>query len=125
MNERALSEHALQAGLRDIRLPAEAAGGMGAELAAAIALAAIAALMIGLIARQFLGRKPRPAPARPNLARRLGELDVLPDAERRIALLHLLKSYDPSQFSALCDGLYRPDGGPDIATLRAALARHA
>ncbi|WP_417605781.1 hypothetical protein [Primorskyibacter flagellatus] len=123
MSERALSETALQAGLRDIRLPADAAGGMGAELAAAIGLAAVAALVIGLIARQFLGRKPRPA--RPSLDRKLAELDALPDPERRIALLHLLKLYDPSQFAALRDSLYRPDAGPDTAALRAVLARHA
>lgn len=123
MSGRALSETALQAGLRDIRLPADAAGGMGAELAAAIALATVAALLVGAIARQFLGRKPRPTT--PSLSRQLAELDTLPDPERRIALLHLLKSYDPSQFAALRDSLYRPGAGVDAAALYAALARHA
>lgn len=123
MSGQALSETALQAGLRDIRLPADAAGGIVAELAAAIALATVAALVIGLISRLFLGRKPRIVAN--SLARQLAELDALPEAERRIALLHLLKSHDPPQFATLRDSLYRPDVGPDASALRAALARDA
>ena len=123
MSGEALSEAALQAGLHDIRLPAAVAGGQLAELAAAVALAGVAALMIGLLARPFLVRKK--IQPQPSLAEQLSRLDTLPEPERRIGLLHLLKSHDPSRFADIRDSLYRPETAPQTAELRAALMRHA
>ncbi|WP_417211207.1 hypothetical protein [Antarctobacter sp.] len=120
MNDQALSETALQAALRGIRLPAEAAGGVWAELAAAIALAAALALVVALLLRPFL---TRPAP-KPDLSQQIDALAPLPEAEQRIGFLTLLKRHDPDYLASIREALYRPDTAPDTATLRAALERH-
>ncbi|PWR03806.1 hypothetical protein DKT77_04675 [Meridianimarinicoccus roseus] len=119
----ALSEAALQAALRDIRLPPVAPGGLAAELAASVALACLVALGVAGLLRALAVR--RPARTEPDAPRaRLAAALALPEPERRLALLRLLKTVAPDRFVALRAGLYRPDGGPDSAALRAEIDRH-
>ena len=121
MTEKAMSETAMLAGLRDIRLPAEAAGGWPADLAAAVALAGFAALLVGWAVLLVSSAQARTRPR--DLQYEISDLAALPDDDRRIALLHLLKDRAPDRFAALQEGLYRPEGGPDAARLQAEVAR--
>lgn len=123
MTDRALSEQALIASLRDIRLPAESPGGGLAEFLAALALALLAALVVAGLLRLVSTR--RRMTAEPGVAERVAALDGLPEAEQRIALLHLLKTHAPERFAALKPALYRPGEVVDLAHLRAELGRHA
>lgn len=117
MTGRALSEDTMLAALHDIRLPSEAAGGAFGDMAAAIAMAGILALLVGSSIR--LMTRKRIAQQAPSLADVLEELQNLPDAERRVALLHLLKARAPDRFEALRSGLYRRGSGSDIHQLEA------
>lgn len=121
MTESAMSETAMLAGLRDIRLPAEAVGGWPADLAAAMALAGAAALLVGWAVRLFSLAQAKARPR--DLRDEISDLAALPDVDRRIALLHLLKTRAPDRFAALQEGLYRPEGGPDTARLQAEVER--
>lgn len=110
-------EQVLLSGLRDIRLPPDAPGGVIAEIAAVVALAAFAALLtvalVRLIARRVgLGRQ---APG----ANPLDMLAGLDADDRRVALLHLLRARDPDRYACLRRDLYRRDGALDLAALEA------
>lgn len=122
MSERALSEAAMLAGLRDIRLPTEAAGGAVADIAMAVALGGAAALIAGAIIRMFSQRRVGSTPA--NVAQRLAALADQPDSTRRVALLHLLKSEAPERFGALRPRLYRQDGNLSVSQLEQEVRRH-
>ncbi|MEY8828468.1 hypothetical protein AB9K34_08615 [Sedimentitalea sp. XS_ASV28] len=115
MADRALTREAMLNGLHDIRLPAEAAGGLAAELLATIGLALAIALLIGIALRAM--SRPRQARPEPGAAERLAALRDLPPSERQIALLHLLKAERPDAFRHLSDRLYAPGGLPDVETL--------
>lgn len=119
MTDRALSETAMLAGLRDIRLPVEAAGGSLAELAAAIALAAGAALIVLQLLRLFSQRR-RAAPMWPD---RQAMLSGLADDARRMALLHLLKDRAPDRFAELKNRLYAPENPLELEELETEVAR--
>ncbi len=121
MSGEAISEEVLQASLRDIRLPAEAPGGFAAELAAALALAILAALLVGGLLRLVSGRRPRPGAS---LAGDIARTEALDDRQQRLALLHLLKTHAPERYATLTASLYRPGNTLDTATLKAALERH-
>lgn len=121
MSGEAISEEVLQASLRDIRLPAEAPGGFAAELAAALALAILAALLVGGLLRLVSRRRPRLGA---NLAGDIARTEALDDRQKRLALLHLLKTHAPERYATLTASLYRPGNTLDIATLKAALERH-
>ncbi|WP_299846699.1 hypothetical protein [uncultured Roseovarius sp.] len=123
MADRALTEEAVLAGLQDIRLPTDAPGGLFAELLAVIGMALLLALFLGLIARTLSRprlKKTRQIPVHDQLA----QLKKLPDSERKLALLHLLKDTRPEVFKPLAVGLYRPDGLPDADTLEKALMQN-
>ncbi len=122
MTERALTREAMLNGLHDIRLPADAPGGLAAELLALIGLALIVAIVLGLILRGVT--LPQKAPRQASPQDRLAALAKLPESERQIALLHLLKSERPEVFRRLSAQLYTPGGAPDIPTLEAEVARH-
>ncbi|MEP3330951.1 hypothetical protein [Sedimentitalea sp.] len=122
MADRALTREAMLNGLHDIRLPADAPGGLIAELLAVVGCALIAAMLLGLIMRGVT--LPRRQQKEANLQDRLAALAVLPDSERHLALLHLLKSERPDKFETLSGQLYAPGGVPDISTLEAEVARH-
>ena len=122
MNEGALTEAAVQAGLRDIRLPAEAAGGVLAEIAAVIAVAALLALMFVALWR-WIGVRGRRGRKGEDLA---ALAEMAPEA-RRVALLHLLKQRAPERFERYRGALYRPspDGAEiDLTALEAEVRRY-
>lgn len=116
----AMSREAMLAGLQDIRLPAEAAGGIFAELAVAIGFAAVAALFAVAMFRLLGSRR---VVARPQtLSQRIAALDDLPDEDRRLALLHLLKSEAPDRYASFSAELYRPNRVP-LKDIEAEVAR--
>ena len=108
MAEGALSHEALLAGLRDIRLPTEAAGGALAEGIAAAGLGLLLAAGVAQFARLVTARRrpPAPVPSPP------------PAADPRLALLARLKATRPERFATLAPHLYRPGGLPSLADLR-------
>lgn len=112
------------AGLHDIRLPSDAAGGLLSDLAVAAALGLGAAILVaalfGLVARGA-ARPMAPMP----LADALADLRRLPDPDRTIALLHLAKARAPGLMLADRATLYAPSGLPDAAAVEEALLRHA
>ncbi|WP_170335204.1 hypothetical protein [Ruegeria arenilitoris] len=121
MNETAMSEATMLASLRDTRLPAEAAGGVLAEYAAVVGMAALAAVCVVFVLRLLSIRR---------VATRTGfAVDTQPDMSgwsddrRRVALLHQLRKRDPKRYSELAGDLYRPGGGPDLASLKDEVAR--
>ncbi|MCV3274054.1 hypothetical protein [Roseobacter sinensis] len=120
MTDRALSEEAMLASLRDIQLPAEAAGGLVADLAATVGLAGLVALILAGLIRLLSRSAQRPQRRDP-----LAESRALPEAERRVALLHLLRARAPERYAAIRGEIYAPGGGVDLATLEAEVRRHA
>lgn len=121
MSDRALSEEAMLTSLRDIRLPADAAGGMAADLAVAIGVASLVALVLAGLFR-LLSLKPARRTDSTTKAR-LADLAGLPEPERRVALLHLLRSLAPARYDDLKGAIYEPDGGVDLQTLEAEVRR--
>lgn len=123
MSERALSETAMLSSLRDIDMPAVAAGGMAADIAVTVGLAALAALGVSAVLR--LLSLHRAAPPGNGLRERLDALAAAPEDERRIALLHLLREHAPERYAEIRGTLYARNGGIDTATLEAEVARLA
>lgn len=122
MADRALTEDAVRAGLQDIRLPPDAAGGALAEGLAAVGLGICLAVLLGLILRQTAFSRTRPAQS----AAANGPLhDDFPQSEdaRRRALMRELKQRRPAAYDRLRALLYQPGGLPDIATLEAEVRR--
>ncbi|MEX0367235.1 MAG: hypothetical protein AB3N22_14260 [Ruegeria sp.] len=120
MTDTPLSEATMLASLRDIQLPAEAAGGLGAELAVAMGGAGLCALGVVALLRLLSRRRVLQTKT---LGDALAALSDASDPERRVALLHLLRAHAPARYAALKADLYRPEGGPDIAALEAEVAR--
>lgn len=118
--DQSFSKDTMLASLRDIRLPDTAAGGALADIMVSIGLAALAAMLCILILRLF-SRPRREAPGL-TLAQRVQETIVLPEADRRVALLHILKQHAPERHKALSGALYAP-GQLDLAQLEAEVAR--
>lgn len=105
----------LLAALDDIRLPAEASGGAGAEVLAALALAF--GLALALAAGLRLLTRPARAAAAPSLAQQVQAAIALPDPQARRALLDLLRQHRPQDFAALAADLYDPARAPQTAAL--------
>ncbi|WP_299961205.1 hypothetical protein [uncultured Roseobacter sp.] len=120
MTDRALSEEAMLASLHDIHLPAEAAGGFAADIAVVIGLASFAALLLVGVFR-LVSLKARVAPVESPLA----GLQDLPEADRRVALLHVLREAAPERYAAIRGAIYEPGGGVDLATLEAEVRARA
>jgi len=120
MTDQAMSETAMLISLRDITLPAEAAGSLAVDIAATVGLAGIFALFIAGMLRLFSMR--RPAAVAP-LRGQFFAIREMPDDARRVALLHLLRQAQPERYAAIKGALYQPEGGVDIATLEAEVAR--
>ncbi len=121
VGDRAMSEAAMLASLRDIHLPDLAPGGMAADIAVTVGLAGLAALLVGALLRLVsLRRKVRP---RDTLRAELARLKHEPDAARRVALLHLLRARAPERYAEIKGDLYRPRGGIDTKTLEVEVAR--
>ncbi len=121
MKDTALSEAAMLASLRDIHLPPEAPGGVMAELAVAAGLAGLGAvLIVGLL--RLLSNRRTDAPA-VTAQDRMAALSDKPEAEWRVALLHLLRAHAPDRYAAIRGELYRREGGVDLKALEAEVAR--
>jgi hypothetical protein len=110
---------ALLAGLHDIRLPLEAAGGVFAELTAAAGLGLLLALLLAPLVRA--ATRPRAPPTAVGIAGRLAALDRLEGEERREALLRLVAELKPEVLRAMQPAIYRPGGLPTADNLEAAL----
>lgn len=119
MTERALSEDAMRASLQDIGLPAQAAGGLIADIAITMGLAAAAALIVAGGLRLF-SRRLRPV-GPPSLADRLSRAQGLPENRQRLVLLHLLRQHAPERYAELARDLYRPQAGVTTQALQAEL----
>ncbi|WP_146591118.1 hypothetical protein [Puniceibacterium confluentis] len=119
MSDHGLSEEAMLIGLRDIRLPTEAPGGLFAELLVALFLGLLLAVVLGLGLRLVTRLRPVPADSKMDWQ----AIQALPDEAQRLAMLRLLKSRAPERFAALTQALYQPDGLPDIGVLRAEVQR--
>lgn len=118
----AISEATLLAGLYDIRMPAAAAGGLTANIAVAVGLGLICAVAVSTVLVIF--RRPNDRPAPPvDFADRIDRLRLLPDHERQVALLHLMRSAAPEAMPADPEALYRPGGLPAVTALEAELLR--
>jgi len=118
--EQSFSKDTMLASLRDIRLPDTAAGGALADVMVSIGLAALAAMLCIAILRLFF--RPRCNASGVTLERRVHDAFALSEADRRVALLHILKQYAPERYKALSGGLYAP-GQLDMAQLEAEIAR--
>ena len=116
MADRALSEEAMIAGLRDIRLPSDAAGGLLAEMLAALALGLILAVGLGLVLRLVSQARPRGTPPQP--------VDTLAEDAQALALLRRLKEVAPERYRVLAAQIYQPGGMPDLEQLRREVREH-
>ncbi|MGB3243917.1 MAG: hypothetical protein WBB25_05255 [Sulfitobacter sp.] len=124
MSDTALSEEAMLASLRGLSLPPEAAGGMLSDIAVVVGLAACLALLAVALVRLLSVRR---VPAENSLKARMMALTSsasLTEDQRRVALLHLLKSAAPERFAEMRGELYRPGGHVDLTALQAEVARH-
>ncbi|SMX44923.1 hypothetical protein [Actibacterium lipolyticum] len=121
MAERAFTLEDLVAGLQDIRLPTDAAGGQVAEFAAAMGLGLFLAFMVALLLPLIMKRSTQTRPE--TLAERIDALRTLPPEQRALALLHLLKERAPDAVARMGSGLYAPGGLPDPTALEAELLR--
>ena len=122
MAERALTEEAMLAGLHDIRLPADAPGGLVAEVLAAGGLGVLAALVVAALVVALTRLKPATS-ARPDSNH--GEIDSDNDNARRLRLLHQLKTERPEAFAQLSSDLYRKGGLPEVAAIERMMKGHA
>jgi hypothetical protein len=120
MTDQAMSESAMLISLRDITLPVDAAGGLGADIAATVGLAGVLALIIaGMLGLFSMRRRVEIPPLRGQFL----AIREMPDDARRVALLHLLKQAQPEHYAAIKGALYQPGGGVDTATLEAEVTR--
>ena len=119
--EQGFSRETMLAALRDIRLPSDAPGGWPAEMLVSIGLAAMAALICLALLRLVFRHQAKPQAL--TLAETVEQVETLPEAAQRVALLHLLKQHAPDRFAALSQQLYAP-GALDLETLKAELAAY-
>ncbi len=118
--EQSFSQQALLDALRDIRLPEAGAGGLAGELLVCAGLAALAAALVTGLINLIFRRQKRTRPL--TLSARLAALDTLPDPQRRVALLYVLRDHAPDRYDALSDALYAPQA-LDVAHLEAEVQR--
>jgi hypothetical protein len=121
MTDRALSEAAMLSSLRDITLPAEAPGGLLAEAAMVVALAGFAAFLVAGLLRLLSMRKA--APVATDLKAMMAQAMTLPEADRRLHFLHLLRAHAPERYAGLAARLYHREGTVTTSELEAEIAR--
>lgn len=109
----------LLAGLHDIRLPAQAAGGAAADILAAVGFGLLLALCLSPAVRALTRTGRRGGEA--GLAARLAEIERLPEAQRQSALLRVVGEVKPEYLRRKGADLYRRGGLPSAADLAAAL----
>jgi len=118
--EQSFSEETMLASLRDIRLPDTAAGGVFADILVSIGMAALAAMLCIGGLRVFF--RPRRRSSGVTLGQLVQDAIALPESDRRVALLHILKQHAPEQHKALSGALYAP-GKLDLTQLEAEVAQ--
>ncbi len=116
MTEKALSEAAMLASLRDIHLPAEAVGGVLAEYAVVFGIAALASVGSVAVLRFLSVKSAANFPA--TASDQSTERPEWSADRRRVALLHRLRDQNPARYAELRSDLYQPGGGPDLETLQ-------
>lgn len=125
MAEVGINAETVLAGLQDIRLPANAPGGLLAEILVVVGFGlALALLAEALLTVVFPARQQTPP-----MAVRLAALAHLSDDDRALALLHLIRAEKPDAMPQFRPALYQRGAGPGIAMLEAVLlaedAQHA
>jgi len=118
--EQSFSKDTMLVSLRGIRLPDTAAGGALADIMVSIGLAALAAMLCVAMLRMFF--RPRRKATAVTLAQRVQDAMALPDADRRVAMLHILKHHAPERYTDVSGTLYAP-GQLDLARLEAEVTR--
>lgn len=116
MSEKALSEATMLASLRDIHLPAEAAGGALAEYAVVLGIAALASVGCVAVLRFLSVRVTENRSKIP--ADHFADHPGWSVDRRKVALLHRLRAQNPTRYAELRGDLYQPGGGPDLETLK-------
>ena len=124
MADQGISAETMLMGLQDIRLPAEAPGGLAAELLAVVGLGLALALAVSVLLKLFMRPRSKPA-ADPPMADCIAQLAALPDEERALALLALIQAKAPDALPDLRKALYTRQGFPEVATLEAVLLSQA
>lgn len=102
------------AGLRDIRLPDIAPGGLIAEIAVAVGFGLLVGCVFSFLL-PLISRNTRETAI--SLRDQLSLISTLPEPERSIALLHLIRQMNPEAAASLKDRLYRRDGFPGSGEL--------
>ena len=110
----------LLAGLQDIRLPADAPGGLLGEMLAVVGLAFCLALLVSFVLRAVL-RKPDRVPAPRPLPAQISALRDLSEDDRVIALLGLIRTHTPGRLPGLRSRIYGCDDPPRAVELEALL----
>lgn len=110
----------LLAGLQDIRLPADAPGGLLAEMLAVLGLALGLALLVSLVLRVVL-RRPERTAAPLSLSARVAALRDRPADDRVIGLLALIRTHAPGALPGLRPRIYGTGNPPAAAELEALL----
>ncbi|WP_102106557.1 hypothetical protein [Oceaniglobus roseus] len=118
----AMTRDEMLASLHGIRLPDAAAGGRLADVLVALGLGLLLAGVLGLLLPLFARRRAR-RDARSLLAARIAAARGLPEEERAVAMLHLLRDTAPTEAERLRARLYLPGRFPDSAELEAVLTQ--
>lgn len=114
MSDGKISEAQMLASLHDIELPAQALGGQIPELFMIIGIAGLSGMLLALLVRTVFTHSRN---AGSDTQRRLRQIHKLPEPERRVALLHLLRDRAPDRYASYQDKLYHSDGGIDLVRL--------
>lgn len=110
----------LLAGLQDIRLPADAPGGLFAEMMVVIGMALGLALLVSLALRVVL-RRPERTAAPLSLSAQVAALRDRPADDRVIGLLALIRTHVPGALPGLRPRIYGAGDPPAAAELEALL----
>lgn len=120
MAEDDFSKETMLEGLHDIRLPASAPGGLIAEMAVMIGVAMVCALLVSFLL-PVVFRRVKPPVAEPTIADKIAAAAELPETERAIALLQLIRTQKPEAMPVTSAQLYTAYAFPSVAQLEAAL----
>lgn len=104
----------LLAGLRDIRLPDAASGGLAAEMAAALGLGLLVACALSFLIPLISRRSDQQTDLDGD---QLDQILLLPEDQRSLALLYLIRKTDPPATQALRERLYQRETFPTLREL--------
>ncbi|PUB19427.1 hypothetical protein [Yoonia sediminilitoris] len=116
MADHSITRDTMLQSLHDIRLPADAPGGLWAELAAAAGLGLALALVFSFLIPLFT--RPRAqSDAAPDLAADIAALHALPQDAYQLELLRLVRAHAPALLGPDPQKIYAPEGFPDARAL--------